>query len=223
MPCPATIAGWLISDGFDVADDVSLVFGPYRARPGREPDGPARARSVVRLALHGCREGSHRHCRRPGTFFTDANGWSDPGRPGSACPSDRSATRRISSWRGHAGCRLREVFRPDAVVIHSHHYATIDRIPSLVRRMARTAGGAGHPAAPALSTDCLGVQRAVRDDLALARAEGRLAGAGWSPPLPLWAITPCARRAPCWAPRRSPCRRSAGGRVRWRGGPTSIR
>ena len=66
-----------------------------------------------------------------------------------------------------------KVYRPDAVVIHSHHYRPIDRFRRSFDEWRGLLEVRAIPAAPALRPTALGVQRAVRDDLALARAEGQ--------------------------------------------------
>ncbi len=49
---PAT-EDWLarLLGGFDLDDGVGLVYGPYQAALGREPDGPPGAGGLVSVAL----------------------------------------------------------------------------------------------------------------------------------------------------------------------------
>jgi rhamnosyltransferase len=132
---------WLarLLEGFGAAEDVGLVFGPYRARPeaspmvARElsewfrsfsPDGRARVdrlgpteRAVPARALLG-----------PRGYFTDANGcvaraaWeSVPFRPVPYAEDHVLAHDMLRA--GYA-----KVYLPDAAVIHSHQYSSWDRL-----------------------------------------------------------------------------------------------
>ena len=124
---------WLarLLEGFELADDVGLVFGRYRARPDASRDGPARARRVVRLARpRGSRSaGLWRTC--DGTrslFFTDANGcvaraaWEQVPFREVAYAEDQLLARDMLA-AGYA-----KVYRPDAAVIHSHDYSPLDQL-----------------------------------------------------------------------------------------------
>jgi glycosyltransferase involved in cell wall biosynthesis len=127
---------WLarILSGFELADDVALVFGPYVPRPGashmvqREfrdffasfsPNG----RPVVQRL-----EGDPGDARHPSplTFFTDANGcvarwaWKRVPYRGIAYAEDQM----LASEMVEAG--LAKVFDPGAAVVHSHDYGPVE-------------------------------------------------------------------------------------------------
>jgi GT2 family glycosyltransferase len=135
----ATPAGerWLASllEGFDLAPDVALTFGPYLPRPdadqstrrelrdffaGFSPDG----RPVVQRHVSGV---NGEYVRRPGplTFFTDANG----------CVArwawEKVPYREVAYAEDQLlGCEMLEagyakVFHPGAGVIHSHRYSSL--------------------------------------------------------------------------------------------------
>jgi rhamnosyltransferase len=130
--------GWLqaLLDGFAVASDVALVYGPYRPRPQASPlvraelerwfgslsqDGAPR---LDRLAAEERTRPAHELFGRR-TFFTDAN----------ACVS-RSAWEQVrfreveyAEDQALALDMLRagyaKVYAPDAAVLHSHEYTTV--------------------------------------------------------------------------------------------------
>jgi rhamnosyltransferase len=169
---------WLahLLHGFQEGDDVGLVFGPYRARPEaslmvrRELDGWFGSLSTI--AERGPAEIPD--VRR--TFFTDANGcvsraaWERVPFRAVAYAEDQLLARDMLA-AGYA-----KIYRPDAAVIHSHCYRPID----LFRRSFDEWRGLREvraiPAPPPLWPAVLGVQRAVRDDIALARSEGQRGG-----------------------------------------------
>jgi GT2 family glycosyltransferase len=124
---------WLerLLGGFELAADVALVCGPYRARPGapvavaRElgswfaslaPDGAPR----VERALDPPGPG-------PVTFFTDANGavaraaWSRV--PFRSVPYAEDQALALDMLR--AG--FAKAFVPDAAVVHSHEYGALEQ------------------------------------------------------------------------------------------------
>ena len=126
---------WLarLLEGFELAPEVSLVYGPYLPRPGasvmvaREltqffagmaPDG--RPRVDVGLA-----EGD----RRPGpvTFFTDANGcvarWAWERIPYRAVPY--AEDQLLATEMLEAG--FAKAYMPRAGVVHSHDYPPVER------------------------------------------------------------------------------------------------
>ena len=132
-------ARWLerLLGGFAVADDVGLVFGPYRPRPeaspmvrreltqwfeSLSPDGSPR---IDRLDL-GERAFPTRSLFGPRGFFTDANGCV------SRAAWEKVPFRPVAYAEDHvlAHDMLRagfaKVFVPDAVVIHSHDYSRIE-------------------------------------------------------------------------------------------------
>jgi glycosyltransferase involved in cell wall biosynthesis len=177
---------WLarLLEGFALADDVALVFGPYRARPdaslsvrreldafftGFSPDGRPR---VDRAGSPD--EGSGLG-RRP--FFTDANGcvaraaWQQvPFRDVPYAEDQVLAHDMLTA--GYA-----KAYHPAAVVIHSHDYPplTLFRRCFDEWRALREVHGHVAPAGPVRVG--LVVQRAVRDDVELMAAERR------SPPM----------------------------------------
>jgi glycosyltransferase involved in cell wall biosynthesis len=130
---------WLarLLEGFELADDVALVFGPYLPRPGashmvqREfrdffatfaPD----ARPVVqRLSEDRKTAARYRRGPSPLTFFTDANGcvarwaWERVAYRDIAYAEDQL----LASEMIEAG--LAKVFHPGAGVYHSHDYGPV--------------------------------------------------------------------------------------------------
>jgi glycosyltransferase involved in cell wall biosynthesis len=124
---PAT-EDWLtrLLAGFELADDVALVYGPYLPRP--------EASHMVRRELEEFFGQTRRIDRfegelRPGpvTFFTDANGcvsreaWEKvPFRPVGYAEDQLLAQDMLRA--GYA-----KVYEPDAAVVHSHDYGAVDR------------------------------------------------------------------------------------------------
>lgn len=169
---------WLtrLLEGFEIAGNVGLVFGPYRARVGasimvrRELEEwfrslPARVSGDVPELVEPD------PTRR--MFFTDANGcvsraaWERVPFRQVAYAEDQLLARDMVA-AGYA-----KVYRPEAAVIHSHEYQPIDQL----RRAFDEWRGlleVGAVAGPTGALDAaLVVQRAVRDDVALARREGQ--------------------------------------------------
>jgi rhamnosyltransferase len=167
--------GWLarLLSGFDLAPDVGLVCGPYRARPGA-PVAVERELSAWFAAL--APDGAPRVDRTlhptgpsPGTFFTDANGavardaWSEV--PFPAVPYAEDQALALDMLRaGYA-----KAFVPDAAVIHSHEYGALEQFRRSFDewRGLREVHGFVQPLAP-VST-LLSIQSDVRADLAEAR------------------------------------------------------
>ena len=166
---------WLASllEGFDAGENVGLVFGPYRARP--------EASLMVRRELDQwfsslptdpeLGAGDDPDGRR--WFFTDANGcisrtaWERvPFRPVKYA-EDRLLARDMLA-AGYA-----KVYRPDAAVIHSHQYRPLDQFRRSFDEWRGLLEVEAIAAPPRLVDVVLGAQRAVRDDIALARAEGQ--------------------------------------------------
>ena len=163
--------------GFDAADDVGLVFGPYLPRPGasvmvrRElnewfaglaPDGRPRVE-------RGAPRAGEPYLRR--LFFTDANGclarraWERvPFRPVAYAEDQLLAHDMLAA--GYA-----KVYRPEAAVIHSHDYPPIEQLRRSFDewRGLREVHAVAAPAGPLRVA--LTVQRHVRDDMTLARRE----------------------------------------------------
>lgn len=171
---------WLarLLEGFEIADDVGLVFGPYRARPGasimvrRELDewfGSLWPQAVRGLPDLNDPDGVRR------VFFTDANGcvaraaWEKVPFRQVAYAEDQLLSRDMLA-AGYA-----KVYRPDAAVVHSHEYRPLDQLRRTFdewRGLVEVGAVAG-PTRPVSSL--LAVQRAVRSDVALGRGENQTA------------------------------------------------
>jgi GT2 family glycosyltransferase len=169
---------WLerLVGGFALADDVGLSFGPYRPRP----DAPvAVARELTSWFAGLAPDGAPRvdRTRAPAgpdaiTFFTDANGavarraWEDVPFPDVAYAEDQ-ALARMMLRAGYA-----KAFVPDAAVVHSHAYGPVEQFRRTFDewRALSEVHGFVPPLAPLRTL--LGVQREVRDDLAVVRAHG---------------------------------------------------
>ena len=166
---------WLarLLEGFDVADDVGLVFGRYRARMG--------ASVMVRRELNewfdslapevrGVPDANDADGARR-MFFTDANGciaraaWEEiPFKAVTYAEDQRLARDMLAA--GYA-----KVYRSDAAVIHSHDYSPLDQLRRSFDEWRGLLEVGAITAPPSPRTMALGVQRAVRDDVALARSE----------------------------------------------------
>jgi GT2 family glycosyltransferase len=126
---------WLqrLLDGFEVADDVGLVTGPYVARPGAS----VMVRREYRDFFGAMHDGGPRAVRiadagdppapGPSTYHSDANGailraaWERV--PFRAVPYAEDQLLCIDMLRaGYA-----KVFQPGAAVLHSHAYAAPER------------------------------------------------------------------------------------------------
>jgi glycosyltransferase involved in cell wall biosynthesis len=172
---------WLATllDGFGVASDVALVFGPYLPRAGaswmvrRELDewflslSPDGAPTVDR----GLDTGTGLKALRR-MFFTDAN----------ACIA-RAALERVPFRevayaedqllaREMLAAGYAKVYRPDAPVIHSHEYSTIDVFRRSFDEWRGLREVHGVTAAPGPAGSALAIQRNVRDDLGFMRRQG---------------------------------------------------
>jgi rhamnosyltransferase len=170
---------WLarLLEGFEAGDDVGLVFGSYRARPNaslmvrRELDHWFGSLSTDPQRGVGDRPDVRR------SFFTDANAcvarqaWERvPFRPVAYAEDQLLGQDMLAA--GYA-----KVYRPDAAVIHSHHYRPLEQFRRSFDEWRGLREVGAIAAAPAFGPAVLGWQRAIRDDLALARAEGqRIAG-----------------------------------------------
>jgi glycosyltransferase involved in cell wall biosynthesis len=175
---------WLsrLLEGFGLARDVALVFGPYEARPGASATVARELRDYFRtfssngrpvLQSIGSEPGSaYRRAPGPLTFFSDANGcvarWAWQRVPYRPVPYAEDQL---------LGCEMLEagyakVFHPEAVVIHSHEYSPRD----LLRRCfdewrgLREVYGYVEPWSP--RRHLARIRREVRADLALLRASG---------------------------------------------------
>lgn len=124
-------ADWLASllAGFAMADDVALVYGPYRARKGAPA---AVAREVNGWFTSLAPDGRARldRTRAPSgpsatTFFTSANGalarWAWECVPFRDVPFAEDQALALDALR--AG--FAKVFAPDAAVVHSHDYTAL--------------------------------------------------------------------------------------------------
>lgn len=127
---------WLVSmlGGFDLADDVALVHGPYRPRPDASPSvgreleqffaamGPAGEPVVDRATPAD----DWRNVSARSTFFTDANGavarwaWDRVAFPDVAYAEDRLLALQMLE-AGYA-----KAYVPAAAVVHSHDYRPWD-------------------------------------------------------------------------------------------------
>lgn len=171
---------WLarLLEGFDLAEDVALVFGPYRPRASASP---IVARELEEWFGSFAADGSPVVDRglpagaaadqRPG-FFTDANGcvarwaWERvPFRSVAYAEDQLLALEMLAA--GYA-----KTYHPGAAVTHSHDYSPAQLFRRCfdewraLRRVRGTVAEA-HPARVALT-----VQRRVRDDLAYLRRRG---------------------------------------------------
>jgi glycosyltransferase involved in cell wall biosynthesis len=175
----ATPAGshWLraLAGAFELADDVALAYGPYRARPGASP---AVERDLADWFGSLAPDGRPRVDRWDGpgappgpgplTFFSDANGcvaraaWESVPFRDVPYAEDQLLAREMLT-AGHA-----KVFQPDAAVIHSHDYRPLE----LLRRSfdegrgLQAVFGWRAPATPLRAG--LTLQRRVRDDVRFA-------------------------------------------------------
>jgi glycosyltransferase involved in cell wall biosynthesis len=127
---------WLarIVGGFDLADDVALVHGPYRPRPGASPSVAreleqfftAMAPDGAPVVDRPTSDGAWRDVSARASFFTDANGavarraWERVPFPDVAYAEDRLLALRMLE----AG--FAKAFVPSAAVVHSHDYPPWD-------------------------------------------------------------------------------------------------
>jgi rhamnosyltransferase len=172
---------WLqrLLEGFELADDVALVFGPYRARPGASP--------MTRRELEGFfasfspdglprvdRVDSPQAGSGPGRrgWFTDANGCV------ARAAWDRVPFREVPYAEDHVLARdmlsagYSKAYHPDAVVIHSHEYSSLALFKRCFDEWRALREVHGHVASAGPVRAGLTVQREVRDDLHLMRQEG---------------------------------------------------
>ena len=180
---------WLeaLLDGFELADDVGLVYGPYRPRP----DAPAPVRMELERWFCGLAPGGQPRVDRldpaeretleavaligPRGFFTDANAciarraWEAVQFREVSCAEDRALAADMLRV-GYA-----KVFVPGAAVIHSHSYGLRDELRRGFDewRGLREVYGWREPAAPQH------LVRRVRGELG--HAQRTLAGEGAGP------------------------------------------
>jgi rhamnosyltransferase len=155
--------------GFALADDVGLVCGPYRARPGA-PVAVQRELDAWFASLAPNGRPRVDRTRAPSgpsaaTFFTDANAaisrraWEQVPFPDVPYAEDQALA--LAMLR--AG--FAKAFVPDAVVVHSHAYGPVAQLRRSFDewRGLREVHGYVAPAAPLRTA--LTIQREVRDDL----------------------------------------------------------
>jgi GT2 family glycosyltransferase len=177
---------WLerLVGAFELADDVALAFGPYRARPSASP--PV-ARELTEffgsmspdgevVIDRATADGAWRGVSARATFFTDANGalarsaWERVPFPDVPYAEDRLLALRMLE----AG--FAKAYVPGAAVVHSHEYAPWDLFRRYFDEFRGLRETFGHvePVAPRRT---LGV---LRRQVAADRAWLREAGAGGS-------------------------------------------
>jgi rhamnosyltransferase len=127
---------WLASmvAGFELADDVALVHGPYRPRPDASPSVAreleaffaAMAPDGAPVVDRATADGAWRGVSARSTFFTDANGavarraWERVPFPDVAYAEDRLLALQMLD-AGYA-----KAYVPAAAVVHSHDYRPRD-------------------------------------------------------------------------------------------------
>jgi GT2 family glycosyltransferase len=173
---------WLarLLEGFQLADDVGLVFGPYRPRA----DASAMVRRELdlwfrsfapdgrpRIDRAGDSAGDESAARRA-AFFTDANGcvartaWERVPFRTVAYAEDQALAHDMlaAGWA--------KVFQPAAVVEHSHDYSPSELLRRSFDEWRALREVHGHVAHPGVTRIPLVVQRELRDDLRFMRSEG---------------------------------------------------
>lgn len=172
---------WLqrLLEGFELADEVALVFGPYRARPGasattrRELDSffsSFSADGQPRVDRLGSPDEGGGLGRR--AWFTDANGCV------ARAAWQRVPFREVSYAEDHVLARdmlsagYAKAYHPDAAVIHSHEYSPLTLFKRCFDEWRALREVHGHIAPARPIRIGLVVQREVRDDLRLMRQEG---------------------------------------------------
>lgn len=166
---------WLarLLEGFRASSEVALVFGRYRPRVGasvmvrREIDTWF---DSLPLEVRGTPDASSLDATRR-LFFTDANGCvAKAAWQGVPFREVRYAEDQLLA-RDMLAAGYAKVYRPEAAVIHSHDYRPMDEMRRSFDewRGLREVGVAER--APAVREQVLGIQRAVRDDVALARLD----------------------------------------------------
>lgn len=179
---PAT-DGWLdgIVDGFQMADDVALVFGPQRARP-EHPHYVRRESRDHFLALD--EQGAPSIQRMPAdraeyerdtgryAFFSDANGavakwaWRDHHYREVPYAEDQLIGREMIE----AG--FAKVYHPGAEVIHSHDYGAIGSFKRYFDDYRGVLEVLGYRSQHGLRSGARAVLGLTRQDRALLRSEG---------------------------------------------------
>ena len=162
---------WLgnLLHGFELADDVALAYGPYRARPGApiavERELAAWFASLSPDATPRLDRAADPSGPGHATFFTDANGavaraaWIEV--PFRAVPYAEDQALALDMLRaGYA-----KAYLPDASVIHSHDYGALAQFRRSFDewRGLREVHGWVQPVSPVRTL--LSVQRDVRADV----------------------------------------------------------
>jgi glycosyltransferase involved in cell wall biosynthesis len=167
--------GWLAAllRGFERADDVALVYGPYLPRPG----APHWVRREL-TEFFGTEPRVDRGARRfgDGTFYSDANG----------CILRRAYERVPYRQVAYAEDQLlaadmlaagyAKAYEPDAAVVHSHDYPPLELFGRLFDEFRALREVHGHVEEAGLRYTLGTVRRQVARDRAFLRAEG-VAGA----------------------------------------------
>jgi rhamnosyltransferase len=164
-------AGWLaaLMRGFDRADDVALVYGPYMPRP----DAPHWVRREL-TEFFGSDPRVDRGARRfgDGTFFTDANGAvlrrayeRVPYRPVSYAEDQLLALDMLAA--GYA-----KAYEPGAFVVHSHDYPPREQFGRLFDEFRALREVHGHVEQVGARHTLGTLRRQVARDRAFLRAEG---------------------------------------------------
>lgn len=172
--------GWLarLLEGFDLGEDVALVFGPYRPRADASPMVARELEEWFGSFATGDEPVVDRGLpagpaadRRPG-YFTDANGcvarwaWESVPFRAAAYAEDQFLARDMLA-AGYA-----KAYHPAAAVIHSHDYSPIQLFQRCFdewRALREVRGTVAEAGAVRVG---LTVQRRVRDDLAYLRRNG---------------------------------------------------
>ena len=162
--------------GFALADDVALVYGPYKVRPG----APAAVeRELDDWFRSIAPDGRPRLDRGPvpagpgaATFFTSANGavarWAWDRVPFRDVPYAEDQALALDML----GAGFAKVFAPEAAVVHSHDYTALEQFRRSFDewRGLHDVHGWVQPLAPARTL--LMLQSQVRADLRSLRARG---------------------------------------------------
>ena len=162
---------WLAAllQGFERADDVGLVYGPYVPRP----DAPHWVRREL-TEFFGPEPGLARGERAfgPDTFYSSANGalsraaWTEvPFRPVSYAEDQLLATDMLAAGWSKA-------YEPGAAVLHSHHYGPAEVFGRLFDEFRALREVHGHVEQVGVRYTLGTLRRQVAHDRAFLRSEG---------------------------------------------------